>query len=85
MSLQRAFLLRHGLVAGCALAAIVLLASFYSTVSGAVDRAARQRLAVATGSVVTTQAAVAAEREMRPVAVPGRATRPVALFARSGN
>jgi len=85
MSPQRAFLLRHGLVAGCALAAMVLLAIFYSTVSGAVERAAQQRFAVAPGGVVTTQSAAAAERETRPVAVPGRATRPVALFARSGN
>ena len=86
MSQQRALLFRNGLLAGCAFAAIVLLASFYSTVSGAVDRAARQRLAAADRSVVTQTAAFTA-RATTPVAVtvPARATRSVALFARAGN
>jgi hypothetical protein len=75
MSQQRALLLRNGLLAGCAFAAIVLLASFYSIVSGAVDRAARQRLAVADTSAVTTQTATGLTR----------AERPLALFARAGN
>ena len=75
MSQQRALLLRNGLLAGCAFAAIVLLASFYSIVSGAVDRAARQRLAVADTSAVTTQTAMDLTR----------AERPLALFARAGN
>ena len=87
MSQQRALLLRHGMVAGCSFAAIVLLAIFYSTVSGAVDRAARQRLAAADSGVVATQAAAftARPKTSAAIAVPARATRSVALFARSGN
>jgi len=85
MSPQRAFLLRRGLIAGCALTAVVLLAIFYSTVSGAVERASRQRFSVAEGGGALTQSAAVVERATRPVAVPARATRPVALFARSGN
>jgi hypothetical protein len=73
MSERRMLFLRNGLVAGCAFAAIVLLASFYSIVSGAVDRAARQRLAAADAS----QAAAAL---LAP-----RPRRPVALLARSDN
>jgi hypothetical protein len=87
MSQYRALLLRNGLLAGCSFAAIVLLAIFYSTVSGAVDRAARQRLAAADSGVVTTQAAASRARATTSaaIAVPARATRSVALFARSGN
>ena len=47
MSEQRVLFLRTGFIGTCAFAALVLLASFYSIVSGAVDRAARQRLAAA--------------------------------------
>ena len=47
MSESRVIFLRKGLVGTCAFVALVLLASFYSIVSGAVDRAARQRSAVA--------------------------------------
>jgi hypothetical protein len=54
MSEQRALVLRKGFVATCALAALVLLASFYSIVDGAVERAARQRIAARQGSVQTT-------------------------------
>ena len=50
MTAHRAGLVRHGLVGICALAAIVLLAAFYSTVSGAVDRGSRHRLAAAESS-----------------------------------
>jgi len=87
MSQHRALLLRNGLLAGCAFAAIVLLASFYSTVSGAVDRAARQRLAATDRGVVTTQTAAFTARATTAVAVtvPARAARSVALFARAGN
>jgi hypothetical protein len=87
MPQPHALLLRRGLLAGCVLAAIVLLASFYSTVSGAVDRAARQRLGAADRGVVTTQTAAFAARATTPVAVtvPARAARSVALFARAGN
>ncbi len=49
MSEQRVLFLRMGLIGTCAFVAIVLLASFYGVVSGAVDRAARQRLSVADG------------------------------------
>jgi hypothetical protein len=73
MSEQRA-LLHKGLIGTCALAALVLLASFYSIVSGAVDRAARQRLAAAEG---TTSATVAA--------TPRPSSRGNALLARIGN
>lgn len=52
MSEHRVLFLRNGLIAGCAFAALVLLASFYSIVSGAVDRASRHRLAVAEGSAL---------------------------------
>ena len=47
MSEQRVLFLRKGFIGTCAFAALVLLASFYSIVSGAVDRAARQRVAAA--------------------------------------
>jgi hypothetical protein len=59
MSEHRVLFLRNGLVAGCAFAALVLLASFYSIVSGAVDRASRHRLAVADGSAVAATPAPA--------------------------
>ena len=54
MSEQRALVLRKGFVAACSLAALVLLASFYSIVDGAVERAARQRIAARQGSVPMT-------------------------------
>jgi hypothetical protein len=74
MSQQRALLFRNGLVLACALAAIVVLASFYSIVSGAVERAARHRLAatdnpVAASTVLATQAAAVAARTPRRVAL----------------
>lgn len=71
MSEQRVLFLRKGFVATCAFAALVLLASFYSIVSGAVERAARQRLAAADANP-----AAATQRQ------PARAN---ALFARVGN
>jgi hypothetical protein len=43
MSARRLALLNRGLVAGSAFAALILLALFYSVVSGHVDRAASQR------------------------------------------
>jgi hypothetical protein len=49
MSEQRVLFLRKGFIGTCAFVALVLLASFYSIVSGAVDRAARQRVAAAGG------------------------------------
>jgi hypothetical protein len=73
MSERDLLLLRNGLVAGCAFAVIVLLASFYSIVSGAVERAARQRFAA--------NPAVAAAAP----AVVSRTRRPSALLARSDN
>jgi hypothetical protein len=56
---RRVLFLRNGLVAGCAFAAIILLASFYSIVSGAVERAARNRPAVAEGNVAVPAALAA--------------------------
>ena len=73
MSEHRAGILRHGLIGICAFAALVLLAVFYSTVSGAVERASRQRLA-------------AAESSPRVPALAQRAAvRSRALFARVDN
>lgn len=72
MSERRVLFLRNGLVAGCAFAAIVVLAIFYSIVNGAVDRAARHRLAVADGVAAATALAV-------------RSAHRVALLARSAN
>jgi hypothetical protein len=74
MSEQRALLLRNGLIASCALLALVLLASFYSIVSGAVERAARQRLAAGAGR--TTPSVATAQQSGAPGAP---------LFARIGN
>jgi len=46
MSEQRVLLVQRSVIGTCALVAVVLLASFYMVVSGAVERgAARQRLA----------------------------------------
>jgi hypothetical protein len=45
MSEGRAAVLRQALIGTCALLAIVLLASFYSIVNSAVERAAQRRLA----------------------------------------
>ena len=45
MSEQRVLFLQKSLIGMCALAALILLVSFYSVVSGAVQRAAQQRLA----------------------------------------
>jgi hypothetical protein len=79
MSQQRVLLLRNGLVAACALAAIVVLASFYSIVNGAVERAARQRLAVA-DTAALTKTVLASQAMLR-----SRTPQRVALFARHGN
>ncbi|HEV7574818.1 MAG TPA: hypothetical protein VGO85_02135 [Caldimonas sp.] len=46
MSEQNVLFLRKGLIGTCAFVALVMLATFYSVVSGAVERAARQRGAV---------------------------------------
>jgi len=45
MSEQQAVFLQKGLIATCAVAALILFVSFYSVVSSAVHRAAQQRLA----------------------------------------
>ena len=74
MSEQRVMFLRKGLIGTCAFVALVLLASFYSIVSGAVDRAARQRVAAAEG---TGAASVAT--------LPARSARSSTFFARAGN
>lgn len=66
--------LRNGLVASCAFAALVMLAMFYSTVSGAVERAARHRLATAAAGTSTATAPA-----------PPAGSRRAALFARSDN
>jgi len=74
MSEQRALVLRKGFIATCALAALVLLASFYSIVSGAVDRAARHRIAARQGTASTT---IGSASHQQPHAT--------ALLARVGN
>lgn len=50
MSERQGFLVRNGFVATCAFAVVVLLMLFYSTVTGAVDRAARHRADVVDGA-----------------------------------
>ena len=58
MSEQRERLVHKGVIATCAIVAVVLLASFYMVVSGAVERGlARQRLAKAEAATRTTAAA----------------------------
>lgn len=74
MSEQRVLFLRKGFIGTCALAALVLLASFYSIVSGAVERAAKQRFASADGG---SPAAL--------TAMPRQPARAAALLARIGN
>jgi hypothetical protein len=75
MSEQRVLFLRKGFIGTCAFAALVLLASFYSIVSGAVERAAKQRLA-ATGEKPSARAFSALARQPQ---------RTNALFARVGD
>ena len=74
MSEQRALYLHKGFIGTCAFAALVLLAGFYSIVSGAVDRAAKQRLAAVQGSAATALGAQAQPQR-----------RANALFARVGD
>lgn len=54
MSRGQALFLRKGLLGTGVFVALLMLASFYSIVNGAVDRAARHRLAAADGSARTT-------------------------------
>jgi hypothetical protein len=75
MSEQRALVLRKGFVATCALAALVLLASFYSIVDGAVERATRQRIAARQGSAPITVGSVPRHQQQHANA----------LFARVGD
>jgi hypothetical protein len=75
MSEQRVLFLRKGFIGTCAFAALLLLASFYSIVSGAVERAARQRLAP--GGDLRSAASLGAAPRQQP--------RANALFARVGN
>jgi hypothetical protein len=75
MSEQRVLFLRKGFIGTCAFAALLLLASFYSIVSGAVERAARQRLA-STGDVTPATVLGAMQRQQ---------PRANTLFARVGN
>jgi hypothetical protein len=74
MSESRAMFLRKGLVGTCALVALVLLASFYSIVSGAVDRAARQRSVASEGYGAAATSAL-----------PARPVRSNGLLARVGS
>jgi len=53
MSEQKALVLRKGFIGTCALVALLLLATFYSTVTGAVERAAKQRVAARQGGAST--------------------------------
>ena len=72
MSEQRVLFLRKGFIGTCAFAALILLASFYSIVSGAVDRASRHRLAVADGSSMPTAPAALAVPSSRRVTLVSR-------------
>jgi hypothetical protein len=74
MSEQRVLFLRKGFIGTCAFAALLLLASFYSIVSGAAERAARQRLAAVDASPVAALAAL-----------PRQQARTGALLASVGN
>lgn len=74
MSEQRVLFLQKSLIGMCALAALILLVSFYSVVSGAVQRAAQQRLA----------SVDAVTQPGTPTALRGSA-RGGALLARVGN
>ena len=74
MSESRAIFLRKGLVGTCAFVALLLLASFYSTVSGAVERAARQRSAAAEGFGQPSTSAL-----------PARSVRTNGMLARAGS
>jgi hypothetical protein len=74
MSEQRALLLRKSLIGSCSLLALVLFASFYSIVSDAVERAARQRFTP--GGARTAPAVAPAQRT---------GARGAALLARVGN
>jgi hypothetical protein len=75
MSEQRALVVRKSLIATCAFAALILLASFYMVVSGAVQRGARQRLA-SVDPVTQARTAATVQRSV------GRGA---ALLARVGN
>jgi hypothetical protein len=61
MSEQRVLVLQKSLIGTCALAALILLMSFYSVVHGAVDRAARHRLAAADAPALTAAHAPSAQ------------------------
>ena len=75
MSEQRVLLVQKSLIGTCAFLALVLLASFYMVVNGAVQRGAQQRLA----SVEVATQAVA------PAAVQRAGAGGGALLARVGN
>ena len=74
MSESRAIFLRKGLIGTCAFVALLLLASFYSIVSGAVERAARQRSA---GAESFGQPSASA--------LPARSARTNGMLARAGS
>ena len=75
MSEQRVLFLRKGFIGTCAFAALLLLASFYSIVNGAVDRAAKHRLAATADRTPATAVDAA----------PRRAQGANTLFARVGD
>jgi hypothetical protein len=64
--------LRKGFVATCALTALVLLASFYSIVDGAVERAARQHIAARQGHAPTTVGSVPRHQQQQANALLAR-------------
>jgi hypothetical protein len=57
MSEQGVVVMRKGIVGTCAFVAVVLLVVFYSTVSGAVERATRHRVAGAEAAPVVARGA----------------------------
>ena len=73
MSREQRMRLHHGLVAGCALLAVVMLAVFYSVVTGAVSHASVRTAATASAAFEATGARLPSRRPERSVLVAGAA------------
>lgn len=78
-ALARNALVRHGLVGGLAMAALILLCVFYSVVAAAVDRAAERREAKPIAAVVATDRS----SQRPPVAINDRVSATPAFAARA--
>ena len=71
MSDAKRMRLHNSLVAGCALAAIALLFTFYSVVSGAVSHAAFRRIVMSAPALEATGLRAVSLRKQRAVVVAG--------------